>query len=404
MDKILLYSEEKISWVDSKFKRYLFEEVYNNTNNIIGIVGLRWIWKTTLLLQIAKNREQSVYFSMDSSFVIWKKIFDIIEELYKKYNILNFFIDEIHKYRNWEQDLKTIYDFLPEIKIIFSWSSSIDLIKWHYDLSRRAKLFKLDKFSFLEYLEFKHNIILQWYSFEEIINNYELFSFEIFKKQKNILELFKQYLQIWELGFSTQNDIKDYREKLENIINKIVYEDISSFYKLKTENIWYFFEILKFIWNSAPSEINFSNIAKLLNTTSNTVKSYFDILIEIWFLNVMWKSWKISVQLRKTKKIYFEMQNFMNIFFDDINEKNYIWVLRESFIASILNKNWKIYYPKSGDIEFISKNKNYIFEIWWKNKTFKQLKNLENWYIISDDIELSSNNKIPIWLFWFIKK
>lgn len=403
MDKILLYSEEKINWVSIEFKRDLFEDVYKNKNRIIWIVGLRWIWKTTLILQIAKNREKSVYFSMDSSFIIWKSIFNLVEELNKDYEIKNFFIDEIHKYKNWEQDLKTIYDFLPHINIIFSGSSSIDLIKGNYDLSRRWKLFKLEKFSFSEYIGFKYGIFLWKFSLEEIIKDYKSISFEIFKKQKNILVLFKEYLEIWELWFSIENDKYDYKEKLENIINKIIYEDISSFYKLKTENISYFFEILKFIANSAPSEINYSNIAKLLNTTSNTVKSYFDILIEIWFLNVMWKSWRISIQLRKTKKIYFEMQNFMEIFFDDINTRNYIGVIRESFMASILRKKGNIFYPKSGDIEFIKNNKTYIFEIGWKNKTFKQLKKIENAYIISDDIEIAKENKIPIWLFWLIK-
>ena len=403
MNKILLYSEEKINWINIDFKRYLFDDIINNKNKIIWVVGLRWIWKTTLLLQIAKIRKNSVYFSMDSSFIIWKSIFYIIEELSKNYKINNFFIDEIHKYKNWDQDLKTIYDFLPNVNIIFSGSSSIDLIKWNYDLSRRWKLFKLEKFSFWEYLNFKHHIDLWEFELEEIIENYKSISFNIFSKQKNILELFKEYLNIWELGFSINNDYRDYIEKLENIINKIIYEDISSFYRLKTENISYFFEILKFIANSSPSEINYSNIAKLLNTTSNTVKSYFDILIEIWFLNVMWKSGKISVQLRKTKKIYFEMQNFMKIFFDDINTRNYIWVVRESFIASVLQKRWKIFYPKYWDIEFIKNNKLYIFEIWWKNKTDKQIKKIDNAYIISDDIGIAFDNKIPIWLFWLIK-
>jgi len=403
MDKILLYSQEKIDWVSVEFKRYLFENVENNKNKIIWVVGLRWIWKTTLLLQIAQIREKSVYFSMDSSFIVWKSIFSIVEELKNNYKIKNFFIDEIHKYPLWEQDLKTIYDFMPDINIIFSGSSSIDLIKWHYDLSRRAKLFKLEKFSFSEYLNFKYNIILDNYSFEEITSNYKEISFNIFKKRKDILILFKEYLEIWELGFSTQNDKIDYKEKLENIINKIIYEDISSFYKLKTENISYFFEILKFIANSSPSEINYSNIAKSLKTTSSTVKSYFDILIEIWFLNIMWKSWKISTQLRKTKKIYFEMQNFMEIFFDSLNTRNYIWVIRESFVASVLQKIWKIFYPKKWDIEFIKDKKSYIFEIGWKNKTFKQLKNIENAYIVSDDMEIWVDNKIPIWLFWLIR-
>ncbi len=401
MDKILLYSEEKINEVSTDFKRYLFDEILDNNNKIIGVIGLRWIWKTTILLQIARKKENSVYFSMDSSFVIWKSIFSIVEILSKTYWIKNFFIDEIHKYRNWQQDLKTIYDFL-DVKIIFSWSSSIDLIKWNYDLSRRGKLFKLEKFSFLEYLDFKYNISLPSYTIKEVLRNSSRISFEIFKNQKNILDLFKEYLEIWELGFSIEIDKKDYSEKLENIINKIIYEDISGFYNLKTENISYFFEIIKFIANSSPSQINYSSIAKLLNTTSNTIKSYVEILIEIWFLNAMGKSWKISVNLRKTKKIYFEMQNFMQIFFDSINVDSYIWVLRESFIASILQKKWKIFYPSKWDIEFILDNRNYIFEIWWKNKTLKQIKNLENAFVIADNIEIWTDKKIPIWLFGFI--
>ncbi len=178
MDKILLYSEEKISWVNVDFKRYLFDEVSVNENKIIWVIGLRWIWKTTLLLQIAKNRKDSVYFSMDSSFIVWKSIFYIVEELKNKYWMKNFFIDEIHKYKNWEQDFKTIYDFLPDINIIFSWSSSIDLIKWNYDLSRRLKLFKFEKFSFSEYLSFKYSISITQYSLKEIIKNSSKISFE----------------------------------------------------------------------------------------------------------------------------------------------------------------------------------------------------------------------------------
>jgi len=403
MDKILIYSQEKIDSVELGFKRYLFDDIALYNNRIIWITGLRWIWKTTILLQIAKNRENSLYFSMDASFIAWKTIFSIVEEGYKTHNINNFYIDEIHKYKNWEQDLKTIYDFLPKVNIIFSWSSSIDLIKWNYDLSRRWKLFHLEKFSFAEYLDFKYNISLPNYSIEEIIKKSSKISLDIIRLQKNILPLFKEYLEVWELGFSIEGDKKSYEDKLENIINKIIYEDISSFYNLNTENIYYFFEILKSIANSAPSKINYSNIAKTLKTTSNTVKSYISILIEIWFLNAMWKSGKISVQLRKTKKIYFEMQNFMTIFFDTINIQNYIWTLRESFVAGVLNKKWKIFYPKKWDIEFILGSNAYIFEVWWKNKTKTQIKNIENSFLVMDNLEIWTENKIPIWLFGLLK-
>lgn len=57
MDKILLYSEEKINEVSTDFKRYLFDEILDNNNKIIGVIGLRWIWKTTILLQIARKKK-----------------------------------------------------------------------------------------------------------------------------------------------------------------------------------------------------------------------------------------------------------------------------------------------------------------------------------------------------------
>jgi uncharacterized protein len=59
--------------------------------------------------------------------------------------------------------------------------------------------------------------------------------------------------------------------------------------------------------------------------------------------------------------------------------------------------------PKGGDINFTYNKKSYIFEIWWKSKTSKQIKNLDNSYIISDDIIIWEKNKIPMWLFWLIK-
>lgn len=398
MEKILQYSVQKIQAVSQNFRRRLYQQVEKDDNKIVGLVWMRWIWKTTLLLQIAQQTEKSVYFSMDASFLAGESIFSMVETLKNDYGRKTFFIDEIHKYTDWQQDLKTIYDFIPDIKIYFSWSSSIDLIKWNYDLSRRGKLYHLQKFSFSEYLEFKYQIDIPEYSFEEIIESSSHMSLELYSRYNNISQLFHEYLQQWELWFSLHANMQDYEEKLDNIIHKMIYEDLSVFYALKTENIWYFLEILKFIANAAPSQVNYSSIAKLLHTTPNTVKYYTELLSELGFLNLMWKVWKISTQLRKTKKVYFEMQNFMGVFFDSVNSENYIWSIRESFVASLLNKKWKIFYPEKWDIEFHYKQKRYIFEIGGKNKTAKQITQIPNAYIIADEVNIGTSKKIPIWL------
>jgi hypothetical protein len=339
---------------------------------------------------------------MDSVFVKWKTIFDIVEDLYKNYDFKYFFIDEIHKYKDWEQDLKTLYDFFDDIKIYFSWSSSIDLIKWNYDLSRRWLLFHLNKFSFREFLYLKYKLSLENIKLDVLLKDYKNLSLSIYTKENKIWKYFKEYLSFWELGFAFNTEEKYYNDKFWNIINKIIYEDISSFYNLKTENINYFFEILKFIANSSPSDINYSNIAKLLHTTPDTVKFYINILSEIGLINIFWVEWKISVNFRKTKKIMFELTAFLQYFSDNLNTENTIWSIRESFVISMLNKFWKVFYPEKWDVLFVYDKNKYVFEIWWKNKTFKQIKNIENSFLIKDDIEIAKEREIPIWLFWFL--
>ncbi len=403
MDKILQYSIEKIKKVPLLYKRQLYDKLVKIDENIVWIVWLRGIWKTTLLLQLANNHlGESVYFSMDSTFVKSKSIFEIVEELYKNYSMKYFFIDEIHKYNNWQQDLKTIYDFFDDVKIYFSWSSNIDLIKWNYDLSRRWLLFKLNKFSFREYLFLKYNIDFEVLTIDNILSDYKNISLNFYSKYNNILEKFWEYLIYWELWFRINSQQDYYGDKLLNILNKIIYEDITNFYNLKTENIYYFFEILKFIANSSPSDVNYLSIAKNLSTTPDTIKSYINILNEIWFLNILWKEWKVSINLRKSKKIFFELTNFIDLFSDKINTDNLLWIRRESFVVSELLKIWKLYYNENVDLVFIIENKKYYFEIWWKNKKLKQIKSIENSFLIKDWIEIWTDLQIPIYLFWFL--
>ncbi|MFV8324811.1 hypothetical protein [Flavobacterium sp. ZS1P14] len=47
-------------------------------------------------------------------------------------------------------------------------------------------------------------------------------------------------------------------------------------------------------------------------------------------------------------------------------------------------------------------NEKYAFEIGGKDKSGKQIKNLENAFIAADDIEYGFKNKIPLWMFGFL--
>lgn len=116
---------------------------------MIAIVGSRGVGKTTFLLQYLKelksNHEEykSLYFSYDHPANVDIKLYTLAEEFAKvegKYLLL----DEIHKYKDFALDLKAIYDFYPDMKVIFTGSSATSIYNSQADLSRRAVLYHMN--------------------------------------------------------------------------------------------------------------------------------------------------------------------------------------------------------------------------------------------------------------------
>ncbi|MDZ7604637.1 MAG: AAA family ATPase [Cyclobacteriaceae bacterium] len=76
------------------------------------------------------------------------KLFDLADDFYKNAGEY-LFIDEIHKYKDWSRELKNIYDSFPTLKIVFTGSSVLDILKGSADLSRRAIIYKLQGLHFV---------------------------------------------------------------------------------------------------------------------------------------------------------------------------------------------------------------------------------------------------------------
>ena len=76
-----------------------------------------------------------------------------------------------------------------------------------------------------------------------------------------------------------------------------------------------------------------------------------------------------------------------------------IGTISKTVFATLLCAEHNVKISKIGD--FLVDGK-YIFEIGGKNKSFKQIKDLDNSFVISDDIEIGFGNKIPLWLFGFL--
>ncbi len=137
---ILIEKYSKISALQKyEYKRYFLNEIDFN-DKLIGIVGARGAGKTTALLQYLDSLDidfnKKLYFSVDSILFSDFGLYDIAD-MFAKSGGKVLVIDEIHKYKNFEIDLKEIYDFL-DLQVIFSGSSVIQLEHSKADLSRRA--------------------------------------------------------------------------------------------------------------------------------------------------------------------------------------------------------------------------------------------------------------------------
>ena len=134
------------------------------------------------------------------------------------------------------------------------------------------------------------------------------------------------------------------------------------------------------------------------------MESIIVYLDQIWVLNIAIRTNKLTDIIRKEFKIFLGNPNIYYAYQSTDN----VWTIRECFVLNILKQinkslliNDNILLPEFGDLIYTYKGNQYYFEIWWKNKTKKQLQNMKNSFIVVDDV-IWSENKIPLRLFWLI--
>lgn len=390
-----------IQELDIDTYRYLYPK-FNINNRLTGIIGPRGVGKTTLMLQYIKNHlygnNKVFYFSADHIYFNDGTLLSFIEELYRSEGISIFFIDEIHKYKKWNQEIKNIYDAFPSIKIIFSGSSSIDLVKGSYDLSRRATLFHLHGLSFREYLNFKTGSQFNPIPFDQMLTHYAEYdaSLSLIPKIKGH---FKDYLEKGYYPFLFE-DQYSYYEKIERIIGKMIFEDIANYYNLHTTNLGYFKKILKFLASIPPGHINIHNLSQNLGIDGKTAYNYLNILEETELVRFIYPYQGGNQQLKKPEKIFLNNTTLLYALNNYVGQDASMGTVRELFfIQSIMNTGKNIFYSKMGDFQTATT----VFEIGGKNKKRQQIKHADlPAILVKDDIFVTSQNTIPLFYFGFL--
>ena len=395
MELIFQKSEALINRLSSEKQRYLYAKI-NWDNRLIGIKGARGSGKTTLLLQRLKAMQlpvsKAAYISLDDLYFTTNSLVETAEQFHKQGgNYL--FIDEVHKYPDWSVHIKNLYDFYPDLKIVFTGSSIIDISKEEGDLSRRVLMYELAGLSFREYLAFNNLYDFKPLALTEILSENRGWR-GMFPKEFRPLEFFPDYLKNGYYPFSLE-DKTGFEIRLQQLIRLIVEYDMAEIHNFDIRNAKKMLQLLTVLAANVPFKPNLTAIAAKSNIHRNSVISYLHFLEQAKLITLLYPSGISIAILQKPEKIYLNNTNLAYVLSPLITDKGN---LRETFFLSQLAVDHRVSYPKKGDFLI---NNQYTFEIWGKNKNDKQIKTVNESYVVADDTEYPVS-VLPLWLFGFL--
>ena len=393
MDTLIEKSYQKIRDIDTRFVRGIMDNIDWN-DRLIGIRGARGVGKTTLLLQRIKkflgNTSESLYVSLDNLWFSEYSLLDLVDFFVKRGGKF-LFLDEVHKYPKWSQAIKNIYDDFPDLKVVFTGSSLLEILNARADLSRRAIVYDIQGLSYREFLNITQKTDFQAFSLSDILKNHKEISDNILSKIKP-LQFFSDYLQYGYYPFFTEK-VSRFSYRLEEVVNMILEVELPLLRKVEPAYVPKIKQLLQIVAESVPFIPNIDKLSKRIEIHRNTLLSYLYYLQETQLTNHLHKDIMGINRLQKPEKIYLENTNLAYTLAKNNTD---IGNMRETFFLNQLSYNHTVEYPNNGDFWV---DKKFLVEIGGKSKTGKQIKDTSNAYIAADNIEYGFGNKIPLWQF-----
>ena len=386
MESLVKNFKNLLSLTPLDFKRYLYHDVAWN-DRMIGIVGPRGVGKTTMILQYIKenlNVSETLYVQADDIYFANRSLLELADE-FSKNRGKNLFIDEIHKYTGWSQMLKSIYDYFPQMKVVFTGSSVLDILKGSADLSRRALIFKMQGLSFREYLFFFHHISVETYSLQDIMTH-KTDDFPV----RHPLPLFKDYLWRGYYPFGINETM--YLQRLKQVIIQTLESDIPIYANMNVTTGKKLGKLLKIISQSVPFKPNFTKIATMLQTSRNNIDDYCYFMEQAGLIMQLRDRGEGICELGKVDKIYLDNTNLI---FALAEEQQEVGNIRETVFFNQTRVKNKVFRSEKADFNI----NNFTFEVGGKSKNQKQIKDMKNAFIVKDDIEFGYQNILPLWAF-----
>ena len=355
---------DRLARTDTKFVRYLHGNI-NWKSRLIVITGARGVGKTTMLLQHIKLSEadsSSLYISADNIYFTDNSLYDVASKFYKL-NGKFLYIDEVHKYRNWSTEVKMMYDNLPDLHIVVTGSSVLDIAKGtEADLSRRAILYNLEGMSFREYLNFTSGTEIKPVSLQEIVTH----AYALPESIPHPIPLWVDYLRVGYFPFFREDD---FYTRLDNVVNQTLEVDIPTYANMNISTSAKLKRLLYIIARSVPFKPNMTEIARAIGADRSSVSDYFVYMEKAGLISRLRHADDKMALLEKIDKIYLSNPTLCC---SQSDGKPDIGNLRETAFLSLMRVNNRV--ASSPVSDFLIDGMT--FEVGGKNKKKRQIESV----------------------------
>jgi predicted AAA+ superfamily ATPase len=385
METLYELSRKVLDETDTAFVRYLHDTI-NWKNRMIGLTGPRGVGKTTLILQHIKMNlppAETLYVTAEDFYFLDNRLTSLAAD-FAKHGGKYLFIDEIHKYEGWSKELKLIYDYHPELQVVFTGSSVLDIKRGEADLSRRARMYHLQGLSFREYLHLFHNISVPVATLGDVLEHRVELPRGVLP-----LPLFADYLKQGYYPFARN---EDFEYKLQQVINQTMEVDIPYYANMNVSTGRKLKQLLSIISKSVPFKPNMTTIAATLASSRNNIADYLVYIEEAGMIAQLRDATGGIRGLGKVDKVYLDNTNLIYALAAAAPDKGNI---RETFFLNQLRLAHEVISSPVSDFRI----DDMTFEVGGRNKGKKQIADIPAGYIVKDDIEIGFRNTIPLWQF-----
>ncbi len=352
---------------------------------IIVLIGARQVGKSSILKMIAA-KDSIIFDGQDVEHSELFQQYSTIEN-YLKINLNSdisgtIFIDEFQYIFNISVILKILVDRNPDLKIIVSGSSSLDIKqKVEESLAGRVRIIEVFSLSFHEYLLFKDKSLYLLYSRYSKDTKISIIN-------KRIVSFYNEYLIFGGLPRAALADrAVDKIEILDDIYKTYLLKDVRSY--IRGEDFIAFNKLLKLLSTQIGNMVNVHKLSDTINLSYARCEEYLDILQQMYIIRLLppFVSNKRR-EITKMKKVFFLDIGLRNIIYNSFSDMEYRvdnGAIFENYVYLELlkksDKSYEFHYYRTKDgaeIDFIVNNHYSIIPIEVKFKSYNNPKKIRS--------------------------